>query len=582
MSARGVTASSADGEMADSRPSGAWTSGLSAEAEALSERTLRRVVVPLALLCGTTGAIGATLHVLFMPGSNRLWAAIAHIAFISLCVYWLRHPPRRIGVTAVVVAVYLMGMIGSFAFTGGSPALQHYGVLVVGCFYLMLDRRLMLATLACWLVAVSMSLSVAGLGDAAPSGLVICLISLGGAFALRYSRIRSIEQLVETRVSLERAVAARERALEKTVEQEKLASLGVMAAGVAHDYNNLLMGVVGGADLARVAGTEAERADALRMISTSAGALTELSQQLLEFAGGRPTQPVPLRIDRVVEDCVAVARARLPYAVSVTTRHAPDLPEYLGDRAGLRQLCLNLIANAIQAVGEAGSVTAETFLDGERVGLRVSDDGPGVPEEVRSRIFDPFFTAREGGRGLGLATVATVARNHDGDVRLLDGDPGSVFEVRLRLPVAPVAADDAEPDVVDRTSDPKSGTVLVIDDEPAVLRVTETMLRRLGFSTVTAGSGEEGLARAAELAGELSAVVVDARMPGMNGLEVARTLRASHDDLPIVLVSGQSPEDHGSLEGDALFNVFVSKPFRRDEIAEALASARLAAGASRS
>ena len=552
------------------------TNGLSRGAREIAEGTMRRVLAPIVLLVGLGGSAGALLHVLFAPESGRLWALVLHGCFVGLGLWWWRRPPLRIGAATIATSAYISIMIGSFSFTGASPSLQHFGVLAVGILYLILDRRQMLVAMGIWMVSVIASANFTGTAALAVSDVTICIVSFISGFGLRYARIRSIEELVELKASLERAIVDREQALARTIEQEKLASLGVMAAGVAHDYNNLLMGVVGGADLARAATSVEEREDAFAMISGSANALQALSRQLLDIAGGRPSVMSVIHFDRLVDECVAIERARAPTGVWLEVEHDAAMPPFEADEAGLRQLCLNLLRNAVQVSTLGDRIRVETFSDPHdpaRVGLRLRDEGPGIPEDIRDRIFDPFFTTREDGRGLGLATVATVARRHGGTAALIDVDQGSCFEVRLRLkPMeAQVGIPTSSPEAESRN---ESGTVLVIDDEPASLQVTAKMLRHLGFETIEAASGDAALNRLSAASTDLIAALVDAHMPGMDGLETANALRTRLPDLPIIMISGyQSPEDAFGGPSDVEHG-FIGKPFVRAQLERALRDAR--------
>ena len=209
--------------------------GLSAGARTIAEGTMRRVPAPIVVLVGLSGSAGALAYVLFEPDFGRRWALVLHGCFVGLGFWWWRRPPQQIGAATVATAAYISIMIGSFSATGANPSLQHFGVLAIGILYLILERTHMLVAIAVWTVSLLASVRFAGTANLDVSDITICFISFLSGFGLRYARIRSIEELVELRASLERAIDEREQALARTIEQEKLASLGVMAAGVAHD-----------------------------------------------------------------------------------------------------------------------------------------------------------------------------------------------------------------------------------------------------------------------------------------------------------------------------------------------------------
>ena len=309
--------------------------------------------------------------------------------------------------------------------------------------FVSLDRRLLLVQTAIWcgwLVAVCVVWLPQGEGL---SVLVITGIAAAGGATLRLMRLASVEKLVDLQSQLEETTRQREAALQRAREAEKLESLGVMAAGVAHDYNNLLVGVVGGVDLAMVAKNDPELREALETIRVSADALVGLSEQLLEVAGGRPILRSCVDLNEVIQDTLKALSPMLGHQRRVCFQPAAHLPEVFGEPDSLRQIVLNLLTNALHyssAADNAVEIGVKTVAPpgkSEMVLLWVEDDGPGVPEALRSRIYDPFFSTNDAARGLGLSTTRTIVRRHDGEISVGQGARGARFEVRLPVSELP-------------------------------------------------------------------------------------------------------------------------------------------------
>ena len=280
------------------------SSGLSAGAEKVADGTIRHILPITAIGCGLIALAGALTHIVFLEPGIRPYLLPGHLTIISLGIYWYFRRPSRLNLATWLTGTYLCSVIGLYMFIGQHNSAVHFGILIAGAMYLALDRRLLLAQVPVWLGwlgAVSMVWLPQGEGL---SALVIAAISAAGGAILRQTRITAVEHLVDLQDQLERTTQEREQAMQRVKEAEKLESLGIMAAGVAHDYNNLLVGVVGGVDLALSAQDQAERKEALDTIKLSADALCGLSEQLLEVAGGRPILRQQVDINRVISDTV--------------------------------------------------------------------------------------------------------------------------------------------------------------------------------------------------------------------------------------------------------------------------------------
>jgi len=394
-------------------------------------------------------------------------------------------------------------------------------------------------------------------------------------------RVSGVRDLREAR----RHEAERRRLEQRVERSERLNSLGVLAGGIAHDFNNLLVGVLGNADLLahRLDGEERALAESICAAGRSAA---DLTRQMLVYAGRRETGPrTPIALGSLLEELRSLLAATLSKGAEVTLEIGPGTT-VLADRAALTQVLMNLLTNASDALRDGrGHIRLEAqrvpVLAGrwqDALGavapgrgwvlLEVRDDGAGMDPATLGRVFEPFFTTKEKGHGLGLASCLGIISAHGGGV-LVESTVGvgSTFSVALPAYDAPEAAPAVAPRVV-----AAGGRVLVVDDEPLVRQLLVQALRFEGFEVLEAPDGPAALA---VLAGtKVDVVVLDLTMPGLDGAEVVRRLRASGDDTPIVLSSGYAREgitlEPGSFQG------FLSKPFVLDELTRVVQQARRA------
>ena len=453
----------------------------------------------------------------------------------------------------------------------------HFGILTTGALLISLDRRLLLAqsiVWTAWLSAVCIVWLPQGRGL---SVLVIALISLAGGLLLRRVRIASIERVADLEHRLEQTTRERELAIQRAQEAEKLESLGIMAAGVAHDYNNLLVGVVGGTDIATHAQDSIQRQEGLEMVRVSAQALRGLSAQLLDVAGGRPIHKQALDLRKVVFDATKTLTLDAHSRQRVRLSQAAGPANIYGELESMQRVVLNLLNNALHFASAApGAVHIGVALHAtpNQVQLWVEDDGPGVPDELASRIFDPFFSTRQDGKGLGLATVRTIVNRHDGEVRVRNSERGARFEITLpalaQQPVSDLSPNVSTPPVVALAAakDWDYRTVLLVDDEAHVRTVAISMLKQLGWEVIQADSGEAAVELVLGNQRPPAFAIVDAVMPGMDGLRTIEQLRQIESGLPVVLCSGY----HGLIRQSDLPAgvVFLAKPFDSQQLDTAI------------
>ena len=360
---------------------------------------------------------------------------------------------------------------------------------------------------------------------------------------------------------------------------QKLESLGVLAGGIAHDFNNLLVGILGNVSVAREdveAGTPHD--ELLADIEIAARRAAELTTQLLAYAGKGRFNVQPLDVSAAVRETSSLLQSAISKRATLSLHLDDELATISADATQVRQVIMNLLTNASDALNEqvgeialrtgtmyadevylAHCLAADGVLPGQFVYVEVADTGVGMNSETLARIFDPFFTTKFTGRGLGLAATLGIVRGHRGALHV-DSALGTGTVFRVLFPVFESRAPTSRtPRSV--VSIPRTGTILVVDDEESVRNVARRMLERHGYRVITANDGDEGLRVYAEHEATVIAIVLDVTMPSMSGTEVLADLRRRGKSVPVVLASGYTSESlHAAVPGTAT-PVFVQKPF---------------------
>jgi PAS domain S-box-containing protein len=393
----------------------------------------------------------------------------------------------------------------------------------------------------------------------------------------------------------ERRNAEEERArLDAQLQQsQKLESLGILAGGIAHDFNNLLAGIMGNAeiilsDLPEDASLRPMAGMVLEIAQRAAGLCT----QMLAYSGRGMVTFEPLDLNHAVMEIGHILEASVSKKAEVLHDLAANLPAMEGDPTQIRQVVMNLVINAAESLEDkAGELRVSTGLmrcdreflrrlhtgqdlrPGEYVYLEVQDTGHGMDEATQARIFDPFYSTKFTGRGLGLAAVLGIVRNHRGALRV-ESEPGKGTTFRVMFPSLAAPATVAE-----KTEAPADalwrgkGTVLLVDDESTIRIVGRNMLERLGFEVLVAENGERAVELYGEYCGGIQCVILDLTMPRMDGEETFRELRRLNCAAPIIITSGYS--EHEVAERFAGRDVagFLQKPYRMDNLKRILKNA---------
>ncbi len=380
---------------------------------------------------------------------------------------------------------------------------------------------------------------------------------------------------------------ARRRHEEEAFQLQKLESLGRLAGGLAHDLNNLLVGVLMGADLLRRdLPADSEQLHLADLIKKAAERAAGLSRQMLLYAGKAAPARRPVALDAVAGDCLKRLAADLPGNVNLTRAFAPGLPPVEADPAHLAQLVTNLVLNAAEALGPRGGrvlvATGAEEENGKRnegavahpscfilppaqatghVYLEVSDDGCGMSADVLGRIFDPFFTTKGKGRGLGLCSVLGTVRAHGGGLRA-GSTPGGGTTIRVLLPAAAgPAATEPRP----QPPPPPPGRVVLLVEADAVVRgVTTRALSRLGLQVLSAADGREALELLRGRREPVSLILLDLGSAG----PALDALRAERPNVPVVLTSAGDAAPTGAPPG-----AFLPKPYTVPALIEVIGRA---------
>jgi len=407
--------------------------------------------------------------------------------------------------------------------------------------------------------------------------------------------IRDVTERLIAQNERERLIAQAERdASERRLQHaRRLESLGQLAGGVAHDFNNILAVIANYSELlldtfdgpSVSADDLASARNDLGQISRAAERATQLTKQLLAFGRRDITQAEVLDLNRVIGDVEQMLRRSLGEHIHLITQLDPQLSPVYADASQIEQILLNLAVNARDAMPGGGTLSIDTtdaeleaddvagspLVPGRYVRVRVSDTGTGMPPEVIERAFEPFYTTKPqgSGTGLGLATVYGIATAAGGDVHIYSGaDIGTTVTVLLPAAEAaagPVRTDTGEP-TAEAAGDRPHETILVVEDEDALRRVTSRILTRAGYQVLAATGGEQALHICQADPAAIDLLLTDVIMPKMLGNEVAARIQEIRPDIPVVYMSGYAQPvltENGTLQAGV---TIVEKPFTSREL----------------
>jgi signal transduction histidine kinase/CheY-like chemotaxis protein len=428
--------------------------------------------------------------------------------------------------------------------------------------------------------------------DGQPIGLAVYLIDI------TEHRLAELE-LERYRGHLEELVAQRTQELEaahaRLLHAQKLESLGVLAGGIAHDFNNLLAVILARAELCQRSLPEVGESESeghVSIIRESALEARLLTKQLLDYAGRGRFAVEALNLNELLQTMSQLLHASINKDIQLGFEPPIDVVAVQGDAAQLRQVVLNLVTNAAEAIGPvAGNIVVRTGMQeltpstvqegcvggplpsGRYAYLEVADSGPGISAAVLPKIFDPFFTTKVTGRGLGLASVLGIVKGHGGTIWIDSGpERGTCFRVLLpALDTAPAHKPRVPAGYVPPFR--ATGCALIVDDDAAVRAVTVEIVSAMGYRVLSADGGISAIRLFREYGPDIDVVLLDLAMPDLNGEQTLRELRKLRADVPVILVTAYAEDESrlNALRGEV--TGFVGKPFAYDELAAAIQQA---------
>ncbi|MCE7988345.1 MAG: response regulator [Caldilinea sp. CFX5] len=375
---------------------------------------------------------------------------------------------------------------------------------------------------------------------------------------------------------------------EATRQAQKLESLGILAGGIAHDFNNLLTGILGQASLAKQKlARSLPASDNIDKAILSAERAADLTRQLLAYAGKGKFQITQLDLNQLIRDTTSLMQVALPSQAQLHLALDEQLPLIEADRGQLQQIVMNLFINGVEALGEKGGAihivthyrqitTADihqsyvigAVTPGPYVVLQITDSGIGMEQSVLSRIFDPFFSTKPKGHGLGLSATLGIIRTHQGALQV-QSQPGHGTNFTIFLPaLPPQQVELAAIAAIPLPPQEERPLVLVIDDEETLREVAHDVLAEDHFKVVTAASGPEGIEQFRRLQKQVGVVLLDMKMPGMNGKQTYQVLRQIEPAVKVVFTSGYSETEVNTQLDNGLAVPFLAKPYTAESLVQ--------------
>lgn len=397
--------------------------------------------------------------------------------------------------------------------------------------------------------------------------------------------VMGVIEYVRDITEIRRAEEERRKFEMQMQQAQKLESLGVLAGGIAHDFNNLLVGILGNADLALLKLSPVSPArESIENVVKAAERAADLARQMLAYSGKGRFLIESISLSDVVEEMAHMLEVSISKRAVLKYKFADNLPVIEADITQTRQVIMNLITNASDALGEKSGVISvatgamqcdmhylrstyvnEDLAEGLYVYIEVSDTGCGMDAETQARMFDPFFTTKFTGRGLGLAAVLGIVRGHQGAIKVYsETGRGTTFKVLFPASVQLPRGLDQSAESGDVWLG--DGCVLIVDDEESVRAVGQGYLEAAGLRVLTAQDGREAVAIFAQDPDAVSVVLLDMTMPHMDGEETYRELRRIRENVRVVLSSGYNEQDVTQRFSGKGLAGFIQKPYRMDDL----------------
>ena len=385
--------------------------------------------------------------------------------------------------------------------------------------------------------------------------------------------INKQKQLEEERIKLEAQLQ----------QAQKMEAISTLAGGVAHEFNNTLMGIMGNIELLRMNFSEDEGIDKhLESMKSAGHRMSRLTDQLLAYAEGGKYQPKNLKLDDFVIETLPILQHELNPEVRVETHFPKDISYINADNAQMQMVLSAILTNSNESIEDEGTIriTAENkdvdddFANqhaglklGPYVCLTVEDDGRGMGEETRDGIFEPFFTTKFQGRGMGMAAVYGIVVNHDGLI-YVDSELGKGTTVEIYLPAIEIEVTKSKKAKAEATAE--TGTILMIEDEDVVIEVTQAMLEMLGYRVMVAKTGKDAIHIAETFDGQIDLALLDIKLPDIDGRNLYPLIMKARSNLKVIVFSGYSIDGPAREILDAGAQDFIQKPFSFTTLSEKL------------
>jgi nitrogen-specific signal transduction histidine kinase/ActR/RegA family two-component response regulator len=367
---------------------------------------------------------------------------------------------------------------------------------------------------------------------------------------------------------------------------QKVESLGTMVGGIAHDFNNLLTAIAGNITVAQKrCATGRDPSQNLSNIEAACRKASDLCQQMLAYAGQNRPARTPCDLNAIAREIADLARAAVDDRIQLAFDLAPERPAILASAGQVGQVILNLLNNAADAIEEHGAITVSTELiqleeplttgfpeppvPGRYVRLSVADSGGGIDNADLARIFDPFYSTKADGHGLGLSAVLGICSAHESKIVVTSEiDRGTTFSVYF--PEHESAASESSAAQPRNETRSGEGTVLVVDDDSAVRIMLDLLLQEAGYTVIEACDGDEALEKIAANSQSISIVILDVTMPKRDGYSTLKELRKTHPTLPVLLSSGRPIQLDDAGRADQYLKV-LEKPYEAEKLLSVVA-----------
>lgn len=392
----------------------------------------------------------------------------------------------------------------------------------------------------------------------------------------------SVDNYTET--ATERALSPEAGSLEHRLE-----TLSTLAGGIAQDFNNLLVGILAHSGLAAKAlaahtpGSFATARENIEQVEAAALRAADLAKKLLAFSGKAKLTTRPLDLASLLHEMSPQLRSSIPASITIEFNLTSQLPLVEADAAQVRQMMIHLLSNAVDAIGNApGTIgvgtgiveledgESEDFLPeslsaGRYIYITLSDSGCGMDETTVQQIFDPFFSTKSSGQGLGLAAILGIMHGHRGALKV-ESRPGEGSTFQVFFPCSPSKTPVLGSAIYDGTIAPRIATIMVVDDDDTVRKVTQKILVTAGYGVITARDGIEAVSQLRENGDAIALVFLDMRMPRMGGAETFHEMRRLHPELPIIISSGYDPQEGAAQLAEQGPAVFLDKPYSPQDL----------------